>query len=68
MEAAWQEAAAREEQEEAAWGSGPLGVAACEEEAALTRRTGEPTLLRILLLFRAAGIQSVEGTALLHLD
>ena len=54
---AWEEAAAWEEQEEKAW----------EEEAALTRRAGEPTLLRVSLLFRAAGIPSVEGTALLHM-
>ncbi len=37
-------------------------MAAWEEEAALTRRTGEQTLLPVLLLLRAAGIPSVEGT------
>ena len=59
MGAAWMEAAAWEEQEEAAW-EGPLVVAAWEEEAVLTGRTGEATLLRVLLLFRAAGnLQSI---------
>ena len=69
---AWEEevsedAAAWVEQEETAWEEGPLVVAAWEEEAALTQRTGEATLLRVSLLLRAAGIPSVEGTALLCL-
>ena len=65
---AWEEevsedAAAWVEQEETAWEEGPLVVAAWEEEAALTRRTGEPALLRVSILFMAAGIPSRSGNS-----